>query len=283
MHAGNVDGDDMSLNLRPQCRERLTVVMLVVASVAEVVHHPHVFDAQLREMLDNSQLILLTTVPTIVAIEFYRGPVWGCQFDERLYAGRFPLHALVLLLRRLGKTVIQIEFCCDPLKFRLISIRKLLPILISHRDGKPLWQELRPFLATLRHIGTRLRDPELGMYVVAFEQFKSCLRHRVFGIEWKPPRQQSNAVFLERLDLSIESGYVLVAPIICEGLNAQLVQHLRPLFWSPFQCVKRDDAPGMHIVVCPERVRCPDGCASQDTHHRSVRKGPQARYGCWRD
>jgi len=121
------------------------------------------------------------------------------------------------------------------------------------------------------------------MDALALEHLECALRQRVLGIEREPPRQQLDAVFLQRLDLGVEGGYVLSAPIIGEGLDAQLVQHLCSLFRSALQGVKRHDAPGVHIAVRPERVRRSHRCASQGEYRGSECKGRHALCGCWHD
>ena len=88
------------------------------------------------------------------------------------------------------------------------------------------------------------QDPELGLDRVALEQVEDDPRFSVQLAGRDPEGVERDAVPLERLDLGVECGDVLAAPVVGEMLEPQLLQHGRAIFGPAFLAVKRDDAPG---------------------------------------
>ena len=90
---------------------------------------------------------------------------------------------------------------------------------------------------------------------MALEQVEDDPRFAVQLAGRDPEGVERDAVPLERLDLGVERGDVLAAPVVGEMLEPQLLQHGRAIFGRSLLAVKRDDAPGDQVVAGEEPLR----------------------------
>ena len=67
-----------------------------------------------------------------------------------------------------------------------------------------------------------------------------------------PEGVERDAVPLEGLDLGVEGGDVLGAPVVGEVLEPEPLEHRRPLLGPALLRVERDDAPGDEVVAAIE-------------------------------
>ena len=99
------------------------------------------------------------------------------------------------------------------------------------------------------------QDPELGLDAVALEQVEDDPRLAVQLAGRDPEGVERDAVPLERVDLGVEGGDVLGAPVVGEMLEPQLLEHGRAIFGPALLAVERDDAPGDQVVAGEEALR----------------------------
>ena len=99
------------------------------------------------------------------------------------------------------------------------------------------------------------QHPELGLDAVPLEQVEDDPRFVVQLAGRDPEGIKRDAVPLQGLDLGIEARDVLGPPVIGEVLEAQPLEHRRPLLGPALLGIERHDAPGDEVVAGEERVR----------------------------
>ena len=68
-HSGDIHGNHMRLHPGPERREIRGVIMVIVVSMAEVVHHTDVGVTELLQPRENGQLVFDQTVPAVVVVK----------------------------------------------------------------------------------------------------------------------------------------------------------------------------------------------------------------------